>query len=246
MRQTPVLRRSAPSLDSPARRPTEDEATDTLRHMILNGQLGPGCRVTEHALADEIGMTRGAARSALNHLSREGLIIKVPYSGWLVMPLTASDAWELYTLRANLEMLAASLAAQHLDSRRAAELQMSFEQLVAACRKQNRALVAEADFQLHKTIVTISGHQRLLEQYRLVQQQIRVYISSSDAITPTFQTFIDHHQPIVEAILSRDSESAARLSSEHNLSEGRKLHKALLKVEAARATSLDENVDAPG
>ncbi|MCY1382209.1 hypothetical protein D9M69_702090 [compost metagenome] len=80
--------------------------------------------------------------------------MKIPYCGWAVMPISSADAWELYTLRANLEMLAASLASQNMDSGNSTELLRAFEELANACRKQDRTQVAEADFKLHKTIVT--------------------------------------------------------------------------------------------
>ncbi|MBD2837828.1 GntR family transcriptional regulator [Pseudomonas sp. JM0905a] len=216
------------------RQPADEQAVQVLRKAVLQAELEPGSRVTENGLADLFALSRGAIRSALHHLSQEGLFLKIPYCGWAVMPISSADAWELYTLRANLEMLAASLASQNMDSSSSAELLRAFEELANACRKQDRTQVAEADFKLHKTIVTLSRHKRLQQQYRIVQQQIRVYIASSDALTPDFQTFIDHHRPIVDAILARDADLAAKLSSEHNLSEGKKLHRHLLTLESAR------------
>jgi DNA-binding GntR family transcriptional regulator len=108
--------------------------------------------------------------------------------------------------------------------------------LVKHCKKGQRRQVAEADFRLHKCIVTLSGHRRLGEQYRLVEQQIRIYIASSDSLATDYQICIDHHRPIVDAILSGDAASAERLSAEHNISEGQKLVNLLEKQEHANAT----------
>ena len=205
------------------KQPAEQQATDALRRSIVTGAILPGARLKELPLADQFALSRGTVRAALLQLSLEGLVIQVPYTGWTVMPLSARDAWELYTLRASLEALAARLASERLDGEAEKTIEKAFDALVAACRAGRRRAVADLDFRLHKTIVAISGHRRLGEQYRLVEQQIRTYIASSDSLVLEYQVCIDHHRPIVDAILRRDGAEAARLSEEHNLSEGRKL-----------------------
>jgi DNA-binding GntR family transcriptional regulator len=229
------VRRSSARLRPIQKLPAEQMAAQALRDHILRGDLRPGARVTEASLATQFDLSRGTIRAALHLLSQEGLIIQVPYTGWTVMPLSARDAWELYTLRASLEGLAARLTSAAIEAGKRSTLTDAFETLVKCCKKGQRRLVADADFKLHKTIVALSGHRRLAEQYRLVEQQIRIYIESSDSLVSDYQICIDHHRPIVEAILSGDCSTAERVSGEHNITEGKKLVAVLEKQERVAA-----------
>ncbi|WP_108261069.1 FCD domain-containing protein [Mangrovicoccus ximenensis] len=102
-------------------------------------------------------------------------------------------------------------------------LEAAMDRLSAACAGGTGEEIAEADFALHKAIVAAAGHGRLAAQYRLIEQQIRMYIRSSDALLSGGAEIRAQHVPIVEAILAGEAALAGRLSEDHNLSEGCKL-----------------------
>ena len=205
------------------KRSAESLAVHALKSHLLSGGAVPGQRLTEVALAERLRVSRATVRTALHQLTQEGLVRQIPYTGWEVVPLTAHDAWELYTLRSSLEALAARLAA----SRRGAEAERPISEALArlehACRATDPSAIAHADFNLHKTIIRIAQHRRLLEQYTLIEQQTRLYIQSSDALIAHPQEILAQHVPIAEAIVSRRGALAAKLSEQHNLDEGEKL-----------------------
>lgn len=210
-------------LEAIKKTPADQQAADALRQKIISGDLAPGARLVEAALAERFALSRGTIRAALHQLSREGLINQIPYTGWTVMVLTTRDVWELFTLRASLESLASRLASEQIDAEGRAALKAAYAALVDASRTRSPAIIAEADFRLHKTIVDLSGHGRLRQQYRLVEQQIRLYIVSSDSKIVDERIVLAHHRAIVDAILAQDAAKAARLAEEHNNSEGKKL-----------------------
>ncbi|WP_315981782.1 GntR family transcriptional regulator [Aliamphritea spongicola] len=94
------------------KRSLEEQAAELIREDIINGELTPGTRLVETTLAKEYGLSRGTIRIALHQLGTESLITQVPYAGWSVSELDDQDIWELYTLRATLEGMAARLAAE--------------------------------------------------------------------------------------------------------------------------------------
>lgn len=214
------------------RRSVEAQAAESLRRSILLGALPPGTRLTEIKLSEQLEISRATVRTALQQLSKEGLIVQVPYTGWTVMTLSSHDAWELYTLRASLEALAARLVSERKSDIAARKLGKSLAALEDACRKRVQAQIAEADFGLHMAIVELSNHRRLAEQYRLVEQQVRIYIASSDALVADPEDIAAQHRPIVDAILAGDAESAMLFSERHNRSEGQKLVAHLRAQEA--------------
>lgn len=198
------------------------QIADELRDHIVRGELIPGERLTENMLAERFGVSRGSVRAALQLLQQEGLIEQAPYSGWSVSTLTVTDVWELCTLRACLEGLAAELAAERIDRDGESRLTTVFERLVELADSGDARAIAGADFDLHKTIVQLSGHRRLEMLYGVVEQQIRMYIASSDeyGVGSGRGVLIPHHKPIYEAIMNGDSALAAHLSQQHNETEG--------------------------
>jgi DNA-binding GntR family transcriptional regulator len=214
------------------KRSAESHATDALRESIVSGAIKPGSRLTEVKLAEQLALSRATIRTALHQLSQEGLILQIPYTGWIVMSLSAQDAWELYTLRSSLEALAARLAAERLTEIGRKSLKKSFDALRAACKKKDRKQIADADFGLHRTIIELAGHRMLAEQYRLVEQQVRLYIFSSDELVPDTAAIIAQHRPIVDAIISGEVVKASELSQNHNTSEGEILVAHLKRIAA--------------
>lgn len=219
--------------------PAEAQAADALRESIVTGVIAPGSRITEFNLAGQMNLSRATVRAALHELSKEGLIVLQPYTGWKVVALNARDVWELYTLRSAVERLAGRLVASRLakaaSESTAKTLQRVFDELAGACIAGDDNAIAEADFAFHKSIILQADHVRLAAQYSLIEQQIRMYIRSSDELIDQPRQIIEQHQPILNAILAGDVDEAGRLSEAHNLGEGEKLSTYLAEIERTEA-----------
>ena len=215
------------------KRTLDAQAADILRARIAEGELVAGHRFTEHEIAAELGLSRGTVRTALKLLMSEGFVAQKPYRGWEVAPLTSTDAYELQTLRLALEGTAARLAAENLDAAGRTEFVAAFEALESACEGDDRKAAAHQDFNLHKTIVRLSGHRRLLEYYEMIARQIQRYIFSSDALLRGDAKLVEQHRPIVEAVIAGDGELAEEESRKHNEGEGALLVAHLVSAESA-------------
>jgi DNA-binding GntR family transcriptional regulator len=205
----------------------EVQAASALRQGILDGEIPPGTKLTEIRMAEQLGLSRATIRTAFHQLAQEGLIDQIPYTGWTVMSLNSRDAWELYTLRSSLEGLAARLVAGEIAEQRDTspalkKIERVFTALEAACVDEDRKRIAEADFALHRTIIDLAGHKRLAEQYAKVEQQIRIYIASSDALVEP-ASIVQQHRPILDAFRAGDVDRAVQAAADHNEQEGRKL-----------------------
>lgn len=213
------------SLTALKRQPAEQLAAQALKKSILAGELKLGERLTETALADQFAVSRGTVRTALHQLSRDGLVVLTPYTGWSVATIDRQDLWEIYTLRSSLERLAAQLASERITDAGRARLTQVRNVFFEACERSDRKAAIENDFALHRCIVELSGNGRLASQYLMVEQQVRLFINSTYGAVPNPAVAIAHHAPIIDAILAGDSQTAARLSEEHILSEGERLLK---------------------
>jgi DNA-binding GntR family transcriptional regulator len=216
-----------------AKQSAENQATDSLRDFILSGALRPGARLTEIALAEQMGVARATLRTGLHRLASEGIVVQIPYTGWQVAELSAQDVWELWTLRGSLESLAAKLAAQSPDPAVREGIRAAHEALLVACAAGNMDAISEADFALHRTIIDRVGHSRLKRQYQLVEQQVRLYILTSNSFVADGPAdIIEQHRPMIEALLAGDGAGAADAAWRHNETEGHRLA-AWLAQEAA-------------
>lgn len=205
------------------RQPAEQLATEALKASILSGDLKPGERLTEAALADQFAVSRGTVRTALHQLSRDRLVVLTPYTGWAVATIDRQDLWEIFTLRSSLERLAARLAAEQISDKARIRLTEVRDAFFAACERGDVEEAVDLDFSLHRTIVELSGNQRLVDQYLMVEQQVRLFINSTYASAPNLAVAIAHHSPIIDAVLAGDGAAAAQHSEHHVLSEGERV-----------------------
>jgi DNA-binding GntR family transcriptional regulator len=224
------------------KRSAEAQATDALRDQILRGGARPGSRLTEIGLSQQLNVSRSTIRTALHQLANEGLVVQVPYTDWQVASLSGADAWELYTLRASLEALGTRLAVGALTPEGERMIVAAQDALVQACRTGDSVAIADQDLDLHNTIVGLSGHRRLSEHYRLVRQQIRLYMAWSDALMPDVDAIIETHRWLVDAMLDRDADRAASVARDHCETAGRILAEFLgERVEAAGESILSKS-----
>lgn len=210
------------------------QAADVLRDEILAGGLAPGSRLLEIELSERLNLSRGTIRSALQQLIYEGLVVQLPYRGCTVVGLTAQDAWELYTLRNALEGFAAGLVATTLTPAKAEILEAALQALISTAQAEDWQAIANADFNLHKTIFQLSDHRRLQQQYQIVEQQIRLYIASCNALQADREELVEQHIELVKAICSGDAAIAEQVAKSHN-SEGQMLIQQLQTLEQSQA-----------
>ena len=206
------------------KRSAESIVTDHLRSYILSGAVKPGTRLTEIALAEHMGVARATLRTGLHRLTTEGIVTQMPYIGWQVAELTEHDVWELWTLRGALEGMAARLVAQNMTPESRAQIEQAADALRHACEHGSIHQANECDFALHRTLIDTAGHTRLANQYRLVEQQILLYIASSNALAgEDLNQIMAQHEPLIQALLDADPQRAAQEALWHNETEGKKL-----------------------
>jgi GntR family transcriptional regulator, vanillate catabolism transcriptional regulator len=87
-----------------------------IRELVLEGELTPGERVPEIALAERLGISRTPLRIALESLSHEGLLQPMRSGGFVVRSFTRGDIEDAIELRGVLEGTAARFAAERLES----------------------------------------------------------------------------------------------------------------------------------
>lgn len=108
-----------------------------LRRRIVAGELLPGTRLVELALAAQLGVSRTPIRLAFEELEKQGLLERLSTRGFRVRELTVNDISDAIDVRGVLEGMAVRLAAERpMGAQALAELQR--------CITEGRALILEA------------------------------------------------------------------------------------------------------
>ncbi len=91
---------------------------DHLRSAILGGRIGPGERVRQEDIAQQLGASRLPVREALQMLAAEGLVENEPNKGARVPWLSMHEVDVMYRMREQLEPLALAESLPVADARR--------------------------------------------------------------------------------------------------------------------------------
>ncbi len=142
-----------------------EEVAQMLRRAILAGELEPGTHLVESSLSTDFGVSRGPIRDALRELESEGLV-EARRRGVFVTGLTRDDVWELYTLRAAIDVVALDLAAAQFTLEDFTRLRRLVEVMERAADDGRMADFAEADIRFHSAFYERAGHRRLLRVWQ--------------------------------------------------------------------------------
>jgi GntR family transcriptional regulator of gluconate operon len=175
-----------------------EEVAQLLRRAILVGDLAPGTHLVESVLSTEFDVSRGPIRDALRELESEGLV-EARRRGVFVTGLTRDDVWELYTLRAAIDLVALDLAVARFTPEDFAHLRRLVTRMEHAAREGRLADFAEADMSFHSAFYERAGHRRLLKVWQSFVATFRVLIELTDVENPDVSSIVQEHHEILEA-----------------------------------------------
>lgn len=186
-----------------------------LREDILEGKYRQQEELRETAIGEELGVSRTPVREALRQLELEGLVTIVPNKGAYVNGITAEDVEDIYRIRARLEGLCASMAAQRITQEELEEM----EEIVLLCdfheKKQHYDQVFALDGRFHETLYRACKSkilEHLLKDFHQYVQKVR---KTSLSTRERAEKSIKEHEDILAAIKERDPGRADELATLH-------------------------------
>lgn len=197
-----------------ARRSTAAAIAEQLRDAIAGGRFAPGDQLTEHGLAEELQVSRGPVREALQRLMQEGLLVGEPGRSVVVMSLSDDDIADLYLARLALEREAALvLAARGGGAEQAAAggeqalapLADLVARLAVAGHEERWTEAAELDSAFHAALVAASGSARLIRMFATLQVETRFCLTVLRSARPPRTDLAAEHQSVLDAIRSGDA-----------------------------------------
>ena len=188
------------------------DAYSLILEAIDIGIYKPGDRLVESDLADSFGVSRTPIREALQRLETQSLLTRDGRS-LIVSSLDHSQMAELYIVRAELEGLAANLAAKHATSEEVKVLQ----DMVDSDRKiiSDPSSLARSNRRFHKQIHLASHNRFLIKQLDLVHRSMALMATTSLAADGRGVVAVEEHQAIVTAIAKGSSGEASEKLRDH-------------------------------
>ncbi|RBI75982.1 GntR family transcriptional regulator [Roseovarius sp. TE539] len=193
-------------------KPPQKDAYTLILEAIDMGIYKPGDRLVESDLAERFGVSRTPIREALQRLETQSLLMRDGRS-LIVSSLDHNQLAELYVVRAELEALAAELAARHATDEEVRVLRDMVEddhQLLG-----DPAAMARANRRFHKQVHLASHNRFLVQQLDLVHRSMALMATTSLAAVGRDRDALKEHDAIVSAIEARDAQAAGEALKAH-------------------------------
>jgi DNA-binding GntR family transcriptional regulator len=167
-----------------------DLAHDSIRQLIVGGELPMGAQLSEATLAAQLGISKTPVREALLRLRADGLIDIQPQRGTFVFSLTPRQVEEICVFREVVELTAVKLG---MESRRAElvkALQANVREMALARKTRNFKAIRQLDEAFHQAIVDHCDNAYLQQAHQLIASKI----SALRARLPEEAEQVDHCQ----------------------------------------------------
>ena len=196
------------------------EAVETLREMIIGGELAPGARLVEAELCALFAISRTPLREALRVLEVEGLVTFYPNRGAVVSTISPEEVVQQFEVLANLERIALELAMARMKAADLGRLNRMHNRMMDLYGKGQRRECFQKDYDIHNRIVALSGkavlqdiHAGLMSRSR----RVRYFALHSKS---RWSEAMAEHVAFIQAINDRDAARASTLMRDHVLRTG--------------------------
>ncbi len=183
----------------------QKDAYTLILEAIDGGVYRPGDRLVESDLAERFGVSRTPVREALQRLETQSMLARDGRS-LIVASLDHNQLAELYVVRAELEGLAARLAAKHATPEEIRVLRDMVEDDQAFLNDPNA--MSRANRRFHKQVHLASHNRYLVQQLDLVHRSMALLATTSLAAVGRSAVALAEHDAIVRAIEAGDGDGA--------------------------------------
>ena len=186
-----------------------------LERMILSGELAPGAKLTEMALATRLGVSRGPLREAFRMLEEAGLVRTEKNRGVFVRDIPIAEAVEIFDLRAAMDELVGRRLAEHITAPQLKEIRSLVEQMEQAVKAKDAYHYHLLNLKFHDRLVELAGNSKLTAIYRKLIKELSLFRRLNLAGGWQMPISVGEHRQIVKAIASGNPETAGRAMFDH-------------------------------
>ncbi len=197
------------------RRSLAEQLYESIKDLILSGEIEAGQRIPEEALAGKFKVSRTPVREAVRRLDEYGIVKIIPRSYAEVVGITEAEATEVVQVRRQLEILSVSLLAAKASQEDIKVLKRLSEQCKKFFKENNKSKVFETDSKLHLEIALRSGNSVLFQTLERLDAKIQLirlmHCNSPDKI----EANLLFHDEIIKALKNNNINESVNLIKKH-------------------------------
>lgn len=196
-------------------KPLGEIVFDYLKNAIISGELKPGERLMEIAIAQQLGVSRTPVREAIRKLEKEKFIEMIPRKGAYVASTSLKDMLDVLEVRRLIEGFATELAAERMTDSGLVELHRTHKSFLKALDDNDTEAMVNYDNEFHDRILEASENLKLIDIARALSEQVQRYRLSYFTEMTNFDELREWHEKIYDAIERKDSKSAGDFAKKH-------------------------------
>lgn len=196
------------------RKVLSEQIREKIMEDILSGELKPGERLVENALAKKYGVSQAPVREALKGLEAQSLVVVEPYKGTTVKQMGRESLKEYFVVRSVLEGFAGRLAAENITEEELEELEQLLEQMIAAAKEHDYEKRGELNKMFHMALIEASHNSLLVNICKNVRLGSWSRITSKNSkMDPN--RIATRHRKMLELLRQRDADGIEKALQEH-------------------------------
>jgi phosphonate utilization transcriptional regulator len=187
---------------------------DAIEKLILSGELSPGAKLIEVALAERFRTSRGPLREAFRLLEEAGLVYQEKNRGAFVRVFELSEAAELYEVRAGMDATAGRLLAERITPDQLVVLRALTEEMKSVAGADIEQF-HRLNLEFHDQIIEMTGNRVLIGTYRKLAKQLALFRKRNLMAPMAIPHFAQEHSAIVDMLENRDAVGCAEALYAH-------------------------------
>ena len=190
-----------------------EQVYKALKEAVLNGDLKPGQKLSQEWLSRKMKVSRMPIREAIKMLEVDGLIESIPYKESRVVNFSSKDIGEIYTIRANLEGLAARMATNKIGEKDLQGLKKINEKMIDFLDQKKYKQLSLFNEKFHQNIYNRCGNERLCKIIKDLWNSIPK--DTFWVINDRAEKSLKDHLKILRVLKDKDDKLVEELIREH-------------------------------
>jgi DNA-binding GntR family transcriptional regulator len=188
----------------------EQRVAQSLRALIVTGQLPEGTQLVQRELATRLRVSQTPVRASLSRLERVGFVVFGAPGRAFVSRLTREDFEEIYAARLGLEGLAARLGAEAVGPKELASMRKSLGKLDRAAAGQDVDAYLALRWEFYGTCYRASGRRRLVAEVERLYWRSERYNRIVLSTAQRFQASLGRYSAFFATCEANDGPAAER------------------------------------
>ncbi len=192
-----------------------DDVYSSLLLAIVESRLGAGTPLSQNKLASRMGVSRTPVREALLRLERDGLVQRLPESGFAVATITADEVNEACDLLHVLDTYVYRRAADTLSRAELDDLLALASSLVDSAESGDAEAWRDADRRYHAVIMEAAKNRFVAQSLQQTRRRVQRFWLQKRHFDGRLVICSQDHVALAQAMLNADGEVLSQTVHAH-------------------------------